>query len=463
MRRTVVLLSLALVTLTAAAVAALVRPRPAGPVQHDPVQHDPVTPPAPPPVAITSAGPLQLTAQLARRWLDPRGSSQYLEIDVTATGTPTAGAKTAVNAVLVIDRSGSMAGAKIERARDAARSLIAALDGEDRLAIIDFASDATVLLPSTAMAPGEKERALGLVARLTATSGTNLSAAIDLAAPQLRAGRAQGRVDKVFLASDGQANEGVYEHGALLRLSAARLEGATVSTFGIGEDYDEDLMTALALQGGGRTRFIERADDLTPAIRAELTRSAQAVARDVRLDIQGDSGARVERVLGLRPEADGSVRLPDFAAGETRRVLVKLRLPAGSGEKQLARVTVRCQDVRGESYRAEAFSIGTYTVDNRLLHTEANEAALWGARAEMADVAQRAVRAQEKGDDREAASLVADLDALAKDAAIARPSAAAPAQGYADGWRGMLNASSGGGQVARKKAKQEAYDVAAGF
>ena len=461
MRRTAVLLSLALATLTAAAVAALVRPRPPGPVQVDPAPAQPI--PAPPPLVATSAGPLQITAQLARRWLDPRGSSQYLEIDVSAAGTPTGGAKAAVNAVLVIDRSGSMAGAKIERARDAARSLISALDGEDRLAIIDFASDATVLFPSTAMSPGEKERALGLVMRLTPTSGTNLSAAIELAAPQLRAGRAQGRVDKVFLASDGQANEGVHERGALLRLSAARLEGATVSTFGIGDDYDEDLMTALALQGGGRTRFIERPSDLTAAIRAELTRSAQAVAREVRLDIQGDSGARVERVLGLRPEADGSVRLPDFAAGESRRVLVKLRLPAGSGESRLAQVTVRCQDVRGEAYRAEAAAIGTYTAEAKLLRTEANEAALWGARAEMADVAQRAVQAQEKGDAREAAARVAELDSLEKDAAMARPSAAAPAKGYADSWRGMLNASSGGGQAERKKAKQQAYDVAAGF
>ena len=459
MRRTFVLLSLALITLAAAAVAALVCPHPPGPL----AQQDPVAPVAPPPVAISNAGPLQLTVQLARRWLNPRGSTQYLEVDVTASGAQSAGAKSPVNAVLVIDRSGSMAGAKIERARDAARSLIAALDGEDRLAIVDFASDATVLLPSTAMAPGQRERALGLVARLTATSGTNLSAAIELAAPQLRAGRAPGRVDKVFLASDGQANEGVYERGALLRLSAARFEGATVSTFGIGDDYDEDLMTSLALQGGGRTRFIERADDLTPAIRAELTRSAQAVARDVRLDIQGESGARVERVLGLRPEADGSVRLPDFAAGETRRVLVKLRLPSGRGEARLARVAVRCRDVAGESFRAEAFGIGTYTADNHLLQTEANEAALWGARAEMADVAQRAVQAQEKGDLHGAAALVVDLDSLEKDAAEARPSAAAPAKRYADGWRGMLNASGGGGKVARKKAKQQAYDVAAGF
>src|SRR5207237_839721 len=171
-------------------------------------------------------GALQLSVRLDRAWLDTRGGASYLEIGIVADGMPERGPRTAVNAVLVIDRSGSMSGEKIARARDAARALIAALDGEARLGIVDFAS------------------------------------------------------------------------AAHLQVAARDFGRATVSTFGIGEDYDEDLLAALAAQGGGRTRFIHSASELEPALRAELTRAARTVARDVRLDVRGLSGARVVRVLG---------------------------------------------------------------------------------------------------------------------------------------------------------------------
>src|SRR5207253_2803882 len=111
------------------------------------------------------------------------------------------------------------------------------------------------------------------------------------------------------------------------------------STFGIGEDYDEDLMAALAAQAGGRTRFIASPDELLPAMRAELTRAARAIAKEVQLRISPSGAAQVVRVLGYDLR-DGALRLPDFAAGEERRVLVKLALLPGSGEAELARVAL---------------------------------------------------------------------------------------------------------------------------
>jgi len=140
MVRTAVVLSLVLASATAAAVAALRVPR--------------KSPPAPvdPPAAVRE-GALRLSARLDRRWIDARGGTSYLEVGVAADGVPERGTRTAVNAVLIIDRSGSMSGEKIARARDAARSLIAELNGEDRLAIVDFASDARVLVPSAAVTP----------------------------------------------------------------------------------------------------------------------------------------------------------------------------------------------------------------------------------------------------------------------------------------------------------------------
>ena len=471
MRRPAILLSLAVVSFAAAAAAAVFLRLPQTPPGPGPVavgqppaplpSLPPVPEPAPLPVQADGQGPLAVTAKLARQWLDPRGGAQYLEIDLTAAGASGQSGKAAVNAVLVIDRSGSMSGPKIEKAREAARHLISSLDGEDRLSIVDFASDAHLLFASTSMNAVAKERALGLVAGITATTGTNLSAALELAAPQLRAGRGGGRTDKVFLASDGQANEGVYERTALERLSARSLEGATLSTFGLGDDYDEDLMTALALQAGGRARFIEQAGELPEAIRAELARAAAVVAREVRLEVRGSAGAHVERVLGLRAGKDGTLRLPDFSAGETRRVLVKLRLPDSNtqGAARFAQVSVRCADLAGKQFSAQAEASASYTADARLLAAPAGEAEEWGARAEMADVAQQAVRAQERGDGAEATRQVAELHRVAKEAALARPAAAPAMMKAAGGWSGLLGASERGAPADKKRAKQEAYDT----
>src|SRR5205085_1093768 len=149
--------------------------------------------------------------------------------------------------------------------RDAARTLVQALGPDDRLAIVEFSSEASVALTSSAMFPEAKSRAFQVIDSIEPMGGTNMSAAFDVAAPELRRGHAAGRIDKAFLASDGQANEGISDRPGLLRLAMRDFGGATLSTFGIGEDYDEDLMTAFAAQAGGRSRYISSPETLPAA------------------------------------------------------------------------------------------------------------------------------------------------------------------------------------------------------
>ena len=446
MLRTAVVLSLVLASATAAAVAALRAP------------HKTPPPPADPP-AVVRDGALRLSARLDRSWLDSRGGASYLEIGVAAEGAPERGPRTAVNAVLIVDRSGSMSGEKIARARDAARALIAELDGEDRLAIVDFASDARLLLPSAAVTPAFKEIALAQVARLQATTGTNLSAALDLAAPQLAQGRAASRLDKVFLATDGLANEGVSDRAGLLRIAARDFGRATVSTFGIGEDYDEDFLASLAAQGGGRTLFVHSASQLEPAMRAELTRSARTVARDVRLEVRGMSGARVVRVLGYGADGD-AIRLPDFAAGEERRVLVKLALaPSGEGDADVARVALSFADAEGAAHRAETTARGSFTLEPARLALRANEALAHGARAELAELARDAAELKGAGKVEEARKLQTRMRYLVNGIAAAAPPAAMPAlRKEAESYDVGVNDIQAGGDVASKSVKQKAFD-----
>lgn len=453
MRRTIAVVALALISLAVAAFAAL-RPPPgrAG------------NPPLPDPVA-SRAGALRISAQLDRAHVsEARGGEAYLEVIVAADGSAEAGARVPVNAVLVLDRSGSMTGEKLQRAKEAARELLTRLDANDRFALIDFGSTARVLVASMAASGAAKERALALVAALQADGGTNLSAALELAAPELAQGRAQGRVDKVFLASDGQANEGIATRLGLLEVARRALGEATVSTFGVGEDYDEDLMTSLATQAGGLTHFIRSADEIVPAFRAELQRATKVVARNVRIVVAPASGARVEKVIGY--ESDGGwVRLPDFAAGERRRVLVKLSLPPGRGTAQLAKVELSFVGDDGAPASCTAAASAAYTADEKLADKRDSPAAYQGARAEMAELASQAASLASFGrrdEARQQLQKMATLRSFAQRAAKQPAEAAAVAReeaGYANLVGLIAPAAAGAPAPAKaKEAKQQAFD-----
>ena len=288
------------------------------------------------------------------------GGEVYVQVDLAADAAREDAHRVPVNAVMILDRSGSMQGVKIERAREAARALVQALGPGDRFAIVEFSNGARVLVSSTEATPGAKESALAMIASLRAEGGTNLSAAFDAAAPQLSEGRAHGRVDKVFVASDGQANQGISARPALLRLALQDFGAATVSTFGIGEDYDEQFMTQLAVQAGGRARYVSTGADLPQAFALEFSRAAKAVAHDVRLDVRPFKNVRVVHVVGFEGQ---SVRLPDIAAGEERRVLVKLAAPPGRGTAELADSVLTYRDARGAEQKVRAPAQAQYTAD----------------------------------------------------------------------------------------------------
>ena len=441
MRRTAALLLAALFTLSTAAVAVYLQKRPAS---GDPAPRPKVT-------GHSAAGALRVSTELERHYLsESRGGEVYLQVNLAADGERSQGPRVPVNAVMILDRSGSMHGEKLDRARDAARALIEALRPNDHFAIVDFASDARVLIPSTDASPAAKQRALAAIDRLQATTGTNLSAAFALAAPQLRLGQEESRVDKIFLASDGQANEGISERGQLLHLAQVDFGGATVSSFGMGEDYDESFMTALAVQAGGRAQYVQQAEELPGMFEAELTRASQAVAHDVHLDVRGLSGAQVTRVLGF-PADGGSVRLPDLAAGEERRVLIKLSVPPGRGTAELASVEVTFRDGRGATQRVAQKTQAVYTADRARLEEKSNQISWQGAMAEMADSASQAVRYQAEGRLEEAKVAEERLGQVAAQASAGAPASAARVLKERGASYGLqLRASGGGNQAARK-------------
>ncbi|TET32325.1 MAG: VWA domain-containing protein [Planctomycetota bacterium] len=148
---------------------------------------------------------------------------------------------------LVIDRSGSMSGDKIELAKEAARSSTEVLRQNDRVGVVAFDSEARWVVPMTFA--GEQSFISDKISRLTAGGGTHIYPALNLADKALIMETAKRK--HIILLSDGQTEGGGYI-GLARRIVS---NGITISTVGIGRDADRRLLKVIASQGEGIAYF----------------------------------------------------------------------------------------------------------------------------------------------------------------------------------------------------------------
>jgi Ca-activated chloride channel homolog len=307
--------------------------------------------------------PVRLTAELDRPVLGAdRPETVILKVGLYGER----GAQTErlpVNLALVIDKSGSMDGDKIERAREAALHAVRMLASDDLVSLVAYDNGVHTLVPARRVGDG---RALeSAIREITAEGGTNLHGGVSAGAAELRRGLEERRVHRVLLLSDGQANVGPSSPEALGRLGtelAAR--GITVSTIGLGLDYNEDLMTRLARRGEGNTYFVERSADLRRVFERELGDILSLVARRAVVEITLPEGARAVRIVGREGRVDDRrvvVELGNIAAEQEKFALVEIAVMAGTAEasRELANVSVNYEyaadgGVRTQDARAAA-------------------------------------------------------------------------------------------------------------
>jgi Ca-activated chloride channel family protein len=328
MQRPVVVYGLAVSTLAG---AFLLAPRLASPPRA-PVEHPAPRSDAPVTRLVYGDGTLEVTASLDRAWLVPgSGEPLWVDVAVKASGVQT---RAPLAAVLVIDRSGSMAGDKIDAARAAAERFVQGMSDGDLLAIVTYGSDVTVDLPMTEVSSSTRNHALDIVRRIEEGGGTNIDGGLQAARNQLQQANLGGRVERVVLVSDGRPTEGDRSTAALTgHASALRALGATTSTLGLGLDYNEDLMEAIAVDGGGRYHYLRSGEQMAKILDDELQHGRNVVATGVQLHLPRAlaSGLRVAGTPGQKDIGNGDklvVDVGDLAAGEERHVLVKVDVVA---------------------------------------------------------------------------------------------------------------------------------------
>jgi Ca-activated chloride channel homolog len=284
-------------------------------------------------------------------------SELYLRIEINAADADGPSEdRLPLNLALVVDRSGSMEGEKLARAIETGTLIVDHLLAEDRLAVVSYADDVTVEVPSRDDL--DRRRLKRVLHSLSAGGTTNLFGGLEEGVRQVRA-HLGGGVNRVFLLSDGLANRGVVDERRMLELLDEPLEeGVTLTTFGIGLDFNEQLLGTLARQGRGHFYFVEEPEALVGAITDELRLVGSTVARQAELQIELSEGVRLEKVWGHRTEIsthEARIRLRDMAAGERRKILLKLRIASGaSSERAVARLRFEYLGTDRRTHRLEA-------------------------------------------------------------------------------------------------------------
>jgi Ca-activated chloride channel family protein len=277
-------------------------------------------------------------------------STRYVLADLEAPAAPRRADRHPVNVALVLDRSGSMGGQKIRLARQAVEQALALLAPDDRFSLVVFDDEVDVLVAST-LATGEARRnALHRLREVDARGSTNLGGGWQEGSEQIAAHIAAGQVTRCLLVTDGLANVGVTDPGALeAHVRALKDRGVTTSTFGVGRDFDEHLLQCLAQAGGGNFYFIETPQQIPDLLTSELGETLEVVARDAALVLRVPAGTDGVALGPFQTDVAGSVvrvNLGNLVSGQEIRIVIRLAFPTGQDGTSLD-VTAGVTDVDG--------------------------------------------------------------------------------------------------------------------
>lgn len=262
--------------------------------------------------------------------------------------------RTPLNLVLVIDRSGSMSGAKLAEAKRCAIDLVQHMAPSDKVGVVQYDDEVDVLIALDTV-EACMPRLQAAVEAIFTNGSTNLHGGWLKAGEMLAAHAGSDAVCHVMLLSDGIANHGVVAPGSICeQVGSLASAGITTTTVGLGADFNEQLMTAIAQAGQGRAHYGERAIDLAETFEAELGLLSNLQWRTVELVLAGaPQGTRMLNDYAPAEAVGGaSWRMPAIAMGAECWALLQMPLREAFSTQHrtgtLLSVLVHAVDASGE-------------------------------------------------------------------------------------------------------------------
>jgi len=280
---------------------------------------------------------------IPERRLFASGREQTIDLLIRITPPESEGSakRPLLNLSLVLDRSGSMQGEKIARARNAAAYCIDQLLAQDRVSVVIFDDAIDVLVPSQLVE--DRESIKRAFARVHSRNSTALHEAWVRGGMQVSKHLTESAINRVLLITDGLANVGETNTDRIVS-QAHQLagRGVTTSTIGIGSDFNEDLLIPMAESAGGNAWHVKEPSDMERIFATELEGLIAQTGHTVSLGLTPSDGVTVKDVMNdFDMTHTGRYKLPNMMAGSVIDVVVRLRLPAKSAGQKFQTLDLR--------------------------------------------------------------------------------------------------------------------------
>lgn len=235
---------------------------------------------------------------------------------------------------IVLDISGSMSDGKLDDAKKALIESIRELKTGTTLSIVLFDDEAEVLVPPTIINPETKANIIQKMQKVQTDGGTNIEAGLVLGYQQMSSFDKEA-VARLFLITDGVSNVGVTEPKKIAELAKVNyLEGARISTVGIGKGVDEKVLRKIADKGQGHYYYADKASTLTKFLREDLKSTLIPVLKAATVTIQAQQGFKIKTIYGfedkVKSENEVVIPLSEMNVDDWRILITELEGPETS-------------------------------------------------------------------------------------------------------------------------------------
>jgi len=339
-------------------------------------------------------------------------TQRVLELMVQAPEASAQKDRPKLNIALVIDRSGSMRGDKLEYVKEAAAHVLDLLGEQDRVAIVAYDDTIITLSDSVQIGPDKRNELKNLVRNLEAGNMTNLGGGWLHGCERIASVKADGYLNRTLLLTDGLANVGITDQEELgVHARELHARGIATSTFGVGLGFNEHLLEHMANRGGGNFYFIEHPRDIPTIFIQELKELATITARKVLINI-GLPKQVDAQVLGSwefeRTDDQLRIIVGGIAANQKRELYVRLLTPPQNKRDHLE-LTIHCsaENESGAISGAKSSIIFKYEEQKTVQSASLNKEVMGRfASVQLADEAIKALKLEREGRSDEASHLL---------------------------------------------------------
>jgi Ca-activated chloride channel family protein len=287
-------------------------------------------------------------------------------VDIKAGSGTSLGAMPA-NFSLVLDRSGSMDGEKMDNLKEAVGYVVDHMSDNDLVAVTIFDDQVETLIPNQSAKNRDEIKAT--LAKVIARGGTQISDGLKAGLAEARKGHAKDRVNRILLLTDGQTWD---DEDACLKLAdEAGTQGIAITSIGIGDEWNEKLLLQLAERSHGNSHWIQNPISILDAFQQEVEGMQSVAATNLKLTARMSQGVKPFKVYATSPMIvdvsnkviNGGTVMAELGALDGKKgqsILIEARIPGQkTGTFRVGQVEVAydvpSQGITGRTVKTDLF------------------------------------------------------------------------------------------------------------